>query len=304
MRAFHVLSTRPSQTYYERGGGLRFQMEDFEILTLMLSALEWRRHNGPITLYADAAGAEYFSALGLSALWDGGIDTNTLEKSDLNTSFDVFWASGRTAALVSERAPCALLDMDLIVWRNIDSLIRASFMAIHSESLDFDVYVPKEHLHTPPGYVWGDWDWSVSPLNAALVYFGRDDILETCLREGLNYLHGNLIEREYVWPAHAVFVEQRLYPMCVAKLGIRTEYFLENYDGKRLADGTMNDVFTHLWVYKRRLMHDIEKRSDLCRRLSLRLLRDFPEWRGVLARIRPLAPYVKGSSTRVSLAVP
>jgi hypothetical protein len=304
MRAFHVLSTKPSQTYYRRPGGVSFELEDFELLTTVLSSLEWRRHNGSMKLYTDAAGAEYWAKLGLSAVWDEGIDTDTLEGSKVDTSFDVFWAYARTVVLKAERAPCAMLDMDLIVWRNIASLIRAPFMAVHSESLDFDVYVPKEHMNTPPGYVWDDWDWSVSPVNAALMYFGRDDVLELCLCQGLKFMHGNFLEREYAWPAHAVFVEQRLYPMCAAKLGTRIEYFLENCDGKRLADGTVNDTFTHLWVYKRRLMHDIEKRHDLCRRLTLRILRDFPEWRDVLARIQSVAPYMKDSSTSVSLAVP
>lgn len=295
MRGFHVLSTRPGDTYYHRAGGLDFALKDFELLTAVLSALEWRRHNGTIKLYADAAGAKYFANLGLSAIWDEGIDTETLERSDLDTSFNVFWAYARTVALAAERAPCVLMDMDLIVWRNLDSLIRSPFMAIHAEGLDFDVYVPKEQLGTAPGYAWGDWDWTVSPANAAVLYFGRDDVLELCRQEGLKFMHGNFRPKEYSWPAHAVFVEQRLYPMCAASLGVHAEYFLENYHGERLAGGSANDAFTHLWLYKRRLMGDEGARRDICQRLAARLLRDFPEWHHVLANIRSISPYLEST---------
>ena len=304
MKAFHVMSTAPTHTYYERPGSRNFQLEDFEILVTVLSALEWRRHNGSIKLYTDSIGAEHFAQLGLSSIWDAGIDTDTLEHCAVNTSFNVFWAYARTVALEGERCPCIMLDTDLIVWRNIDALICAKFMAIHSESLDFEVYVPKEQLHTPPGYVWDDWDWNVSPLNAALVYFGREDVREKCLHEGLRFLRGNFLAQEHGWPAHAVFVEQRLYPMCASKLGVHTEFFLRDYEGKRLSNGAVNDTFTHLWVYKRRLMRDVEERHRLCTRMAKRILRDFPSLGDTLAAIPCLNPYMKELSSGVSLTLP
>jgi hypothetical protein len=159
-------------------------------------------------------------------------------------------------------------------------------------------------LHTPPGYQWGQWDWTVSPVNAAVVYFGRDDVRESCLHEGLEYLQHNFLEHELSWPAHAVFVEQRLYPMCAARLGIQTECFLQDYQGQQLAGGSANDAFTHLWVYKRKLMRDMAERRRLCRRMASRIARDFPEVGEMLASKMPLAPYRKELSAGVSAVAP
>ena len=61
MRAFHTLRTRN-------------ELADFELFTLILSALEWRRFNGEIFLCTDTAGKNFLDAQGLSDLWDG-LDT-------------------------------------------------------------------------------------------------------------------------------------------------------------------------------------------------------------------------------------
>jgi hypothetical protein len=299
------MSTRPERTYYQRPGGRRFSMEDFEILVAILSALEWRRHNGSIKLYTDTAGAEYLDRLDLSSLWDAGVDTDTLESSTLSTNFTVFWAYARTVVLEAERAPCVMIDTDLVVWRPIRDLIRAPFMALHSEPLDDRTYVDKEKLHTPPGYVWDRrWDWTVSPTNAALMYFGRDDLRAYCTAEGLEYLRDNMMAGEDRSQAHAVFVEQRLYPMCAAELGVPTEFFLWDMAGDRLADGNVNDAFTHLWVYKRRLMKDVQERQRICVRMARRVLRDFPTMKETLASIPAIAPYVEEGFTGGPVAVP
>ena len=304
MRAFHVMSTAPARTYYRRPGGKRFSMEDFEILVAVLSALKWRQHNGSIKLYTDTTGADYLERLGLSCIWDDGVDTDTLDNSTLDTSANIFWAAGRTVALAAQRAPCVMLDTDLVVWRDIRPLLRAPFTALHREHVDGWTYVAKEKLHTPLGYVWDDWDWTVSPMNAALVHFGRDDLRARCAEAGLEFLHGNLVEGEEESQAHAVVVEQRLYPMCAAKLGVPTEFFLLDHESERLADGSPNDAFTHLWVYKQTLMKDERERRRTCLRMARRILRDFPGMRATLAAIPSLAPYFREELDDGPVAVP
>jgi hypothetical protein len=74
-----------------------------------------------------------------------------------------------------------------------------------------------------------------------------------------------------------VFVEQRLYPMCMRQRGVRARYFLRDYRGEVLADGTRNDTFTHLWMYKRRLVANPEERRRLCARMIRRIARDLPD---------------------------
>lgn len=49
MRAIHVLRTHR--------GNDAVRLAEFEVLTMALSALEWRAHNGPVTLVTDTVGA-------------------------------------------------------------------------------------------------------------------------------------------------------------------------------------------------------------------------------------------------------
>lgn len=283
MRAFHVYSLKPEATWYGRQQRVNCcRFPDFEILALILSALCWRRHNGSLRLYTDDACAQYFAARKLDGLWDDGIDTRAIASTPLETDFTTFWAYARTIALAHERAPCCMLDMDMIVWKPIASLIRSEFMAIHSEPLSFPVYVPREQLSTPPNYRWEDWDWTILPCNAALMYFGDDGARSYCAEQGLRYMHGNFVREGAGLPVYAVFVEQRLYPMCVHRSGLEAKYFLRDYASETLADGKPNDTFTHLWIYKRHLVQDPEARHALCMRMIERILRDFPEFRGSL----------------------
>jgi hypothetical protein len=286
MRAFHVYSLRPEATWYGRDQRVgRCNFADFELLALILSALCWRRHNGSVRLYTDDACADYFAARHLDTLWDDGIDTHALATTTIETSFTTFWAYARTIALAHERAPCVMLDMDMIVWKPIASLIRSDFMAIHSEPLSFPVYVPRSQLATPAGYRWEDWDWTVLPCNASLMYFGHDGARRYCAEQGLRFMHGNFVEETAELPVYAVFVEQRLYPMCVRKSGVMTRYFLRDYASELLADGTPNDTFTHLWLYKRHLVADHEARQTLCVRMIKRIAREFPDFQGMLFRL-------------------
>lgn len=122
MRAFHVVSTRPRTTYYlDRSADFNYQQADFEVLTIVLSALEWRRHNGPVRLFTDLVGHVFYDQLGLLDVWDDGVDTDCLEQFTGSVNAAVFWSFGKILALRQAEAPCCLLDTDLIVWQNLDA---------------------------------------------------------------------------------------------------------------------------------------------------------------------------------------
>src|SRR5512147_817279 len=153
MKAVHVNSTLPCVPYLGRvKQGDSYHVEDFELLTTILSAAAWRRFNGSIKLYTDKVGKDYYQRLGMTDLWDSGIDTSVLESLDPSINHDVFWTAGRTAVLKEEETPFFSLDTDLIVWGRIAGLITSDFMALHPEPLRHGVYKPIGELQTPPGY--------------------------------------------------------------------------------------------------------------------------------------------------------
>jgi hypothetical protein len=57
MNAFHTNWTEP---FFARNPGRAYSLADYELLTIVLSALEWRRHNGSIRMITGPAGADYY----------------------------------------------------------------------------------------------------------------------------------------------------------------------------------------------------------------------------------------------------
>ncbi|MFL6077525.1 MAG: hypothetical protein ACJ73S_29535 [Mycobacteriales bacterium] len=299
MKAIHVNSTLPSVPYLGRVKGPDgYQVEDFELLTTILSAAAWRRFNGPVKLYTDRVGEAYYRRLGMAELWDGGIDTATLESLPPSIGHDVFWTAGRVAAIGAEATPFVTLDTDLVVWGPLDDLITSEFMALHPEPLRHGVYQPRSELSTPPGYVWEEWDWEASPCNGALTYFADDRLTKMFHAEAMAFIVGNPIRREAVTrlPVHDVFVAQRLLPMCALRLGIQPAYFLDwprpERDSERMAGGGKNRMFTHVWAYKDALKADPEVRESFCRQCVARIRADYPELAGMLRHLPSIRGYL------------
>lgn len=299
MKAIHVNSTLPSVPYLGRSKGPGgYQVEDFELLTTILSAAAWRRFNGPIKLYTDRVGEAYYRRLGMTELWDGGIDTDVLESLPSSINHNVFWTAGRVAALRTEAAPFACLDTDLVVWGPLDGLITSDFMALHPEPLHHGVYQPRGELSTPAGYVWEEWDWEASPCNAALMYFADDRLTELFHTKAMDLIVGNPARREAVsrLPVHDVFVAQRLLPMCALRLGVKPAYFLDwprpERNSETMAGGGKNELVTHVWAYKDALKSDEDRRESFCRQCVARVRTDYPELTGMLRNIPSIARYL------------
>ncbi len=96
LKAFHITHTRP---YHDQGA--TFHIEDFELLTTILSALQWRRKNGSIRLYTDSVGKEYYEREQMTFIWDEGINTQVLENIKETIDFSIFL--GGRKAFCSER---------------------------------------------------------------------------------------------------------------------------------------------------------------------------------------------------------
>ena len=73
IEAFHsnwtapFLRANPNKNYY---------IDDFEILTTIISALKWRENNGSIKMITDDIAADYYKKLGIDTIWDLGIDVS------------------------------------------------------------------------------------------------------------------------------------------------------------------------------------------------------------------------------------
>ncbi|MCD9195281.1 DUF6734 family protein [Streptomyces albireticuli] len=298
MKAIHVLSTRPTTNYYvSRADGSPYRQEDFEVLTTILSALEWRRHNGVIRLYTDAAGRDFYDRLELLDLWDGGVDTELLESASRAINCGVFWSFGKIVALRQEEAPCCVMDIDLVVWAGIQQLVTAEVMSLHEESLGFAAYVGRDRLVAPPGFDWSGLDWSVTPCSAALLLFAENTFKNAYADRALSFMEGNPVrsEPEGALPTYPIFAEQRLLPMCAKAYGVRIGSFLRDFTGVELWSGRKNTTFTHLWNAKTLLHNNPDKRRELCARYAHRVGQDYPDVAEALARSRLLREHFRAA---------
>ena len=89
LRALHSNWTRP---FFGRSPDRPYAIEPFELLTTALSALAWRRENGPIRMICDSKAQQYYDSLGLSFLWDEGVHP-LLDAIPADVNPMAFWAS-------------------------------------------------------------------------------------------------------------------------------------------------------------------------------------------------------------------
>ncbi|MCR5833899.1 MAG: hypothetical protein K6G55_04535 [Selenomonadaceae bacterium] len=263
MNAFHTLRVR--------GKNEDFTLPDFELFTLVLSALEWRKHNGFIKLVTDSIGEKYLYKCGLSEVWD---KTEVIldEIDTLGINEDMFWAGAKIYALSRQDAPSVMIDLDFILWKamEFDDYGR-DIAVIHREDIYEPVYPPKNFFLFRDDWHLPNWlDWSVRPCNGALVYFGSPRFMREYTHFALEFMQKAKDTGDRL--SYMVFIEQRWMAMCAEHLGLTIHEFstLEGlFDGKQ-------KYFTHVWGYKQRLRDNPKEAADYCRKCVGRLRHDFP----------------------------
>lgn len=248
LTAFHVLLTAPWRYW---NPGKPFWMHDTALLTARLSALLWRKYNGPVYLMTDDEGAAYFRERKLDTAYNGILPI--LDGRNFGISPKKFWAAGKIQALTKMKAPCILLDMDMIVWRPLD-LKGCSLAVTHSEHIIRQFYPELSFFKMSRAYEFPkEWDENAEPLNTSLLYIKEDWFREYYTDESIRFMQ---YERET--PDDGVrcmvFAEQRILGMCAEAKGIMPRLFL-NYEDPLEKQSLM----THVWSAKRIL----QKSNDL-----------------------------------------
>lgn len=238
--AFHVLWTKPVAI-----NGKCFSMNDAEILTMMVSALMWQKHNGSIKLYTDNAGYAFIRSMELSALWDGGIDTELLENNDYPIDPEIFWAAGKLIALEAQACPCVMLDTDLIVTQSILHLLEpTAITALHSEALNPEVYLSPLLLKKPLEFHFPkDYNWNVLPSNTAFLYINNESFRNFYMNESKRFMFQNM-EKPTEMVSQMVFAEQRLLSICADRQQLPISHLLAD------PFSLSNSSVIHLWGFK------------------------------------------------------
>ena len=264
MRAFHTLRTKN-----------KLELADFEIFTLILSALEWQRHNGEIFLYTDAAGKTFLNDAGLSDLWNG-VDTSLDEMDSLGIDENIFWAGAKLFALSKQPLPCVMIDLDFIVWQPLEfAALENKIGVIHRESRDLPCYPDENYFRFKNFSLPAELNWSLEPCNAALVYFGEKNFVRRYVEFAFEFMRAATPFAELKgWDLlpYMVFVEQRWLAMCAELCDVEIKSFsdlTELFGAQK--------TFTHIWGHKQIFREDKSAAEKFCRDCAGRIAHDFPE---------------------------
>ena len=283
IEAFHSNWTAP----FLRANPKNYYIDDFEILTTIISALKWRENNGSIKMITDDIAADYYKKLGIDTIWDLGIDVS-LNKINNDIDSNIFWAAGKIYALKGQKSPCVMIDTDFIVWDNIENLLlQSEISVIHKEKIISSVYPNKDYFNMNNNYLFDEnFDWSVLPSNTAFAYISNNEFKDYYTSESIKFMKNVINNNDKI--TNMVFAEQRLLSMCAERKKIKIneimtleELFNEN-----------QKLFTHTWGYKQEIRNDFKKRKDFCIRCIKRIFKDYPEYKEVIMDIKELKEYL------------
>lgn len=282
MNGFYSIWSKP---YLKQKNTKEYFMQDFERLTLLLSAEEWKKHNGSVQMIADRQAAAFLEKMGLVPVFNDGIK---IMEVDERINQEVFWAAGKLEALKMVQTPIAMIDLDLIVWKPLEDFFRAQDVCvIHEEPLREEIYPGREFFHMKREYQFApDLDWSVLPCNTALLYIRDEKLKDQYVAEAMHFMTGCAEEHENL--CHMVFAEQRLLPMCAAKAHQRVTPFVP-----AMEELDLQEVFTHIWGHKNVLRFNYDERERFCIRCLRRLKEDAPKAYMIAAGWEDMQDYIR-----------
>jgi len=307
MNAFHVF-WMPSHEKRE--------FKDYFVLTLILSAMQWKHTNqGRLTFYGDCRTVDYLEKYHLCDLWSF-CDEHTLDREIDTEHYDVsaFYTIGKFIAFLQEQGPCAMVDVDLVIWKNLDSILEGKESAFThwEQAADFSPwYCEPEKLSIRPGYKFHpQWDFTDRAANTSFIYFKNDELKEYYVKCALQYMWDNPVLVKKIENPELIFVEQRLLTMCYKELNLMNKVGPifdivwdagkgEFINGPKMQQGwpffewDNKCIATHIWNAKQAIDQNESYRNYMCcRAVELILALDHKLY-DTLAGIESVQKYLK-----------
>lgn len=277
-----------------RGSGEVLRTE--ELITMVLSALTWRRFHGPITLFADSRTVDF---LGEREMLDIYHEVRTAEIDAIDPrqfSPELYFNLSKLVALRASTAPVAVIDLDLFLRRPLPRIGPNDFVFAHYELPNSAAYPPLSQLPNPNRVEFPGWQDSSLVCNTALAAFGSQRHLDDFLDLAMAYIAGNNQDAPVDHVARLLFAEQRLAPYTAHRNGVELTPLSDSaWDNRqfRWGRGEPGPAFHHTW-HRKRLFPSDRTRDRYCVRLVRELLATFPEAERLLAADPALARYLAG----------
>lgn len=212
-------------------------MPDWELAMLVLSALEWRKHNGPIHIAANRPFLDYLSKEGLLFLYDQQIEIEV--PSCVNQK--VFWAAIKLYAYKAMPIGTWFVDTDCSVGYALPS---------------FNAKVVAAHFDEATGYLEGV--TSLHGLNACILCFNDIELKDRYTSRAISYMETWQDGVNYSDYGFMVYAEQT---MLLQEAGSDYALLMPDFPDKV-------ERITHVWANKRLYQSSESARNDFLRRIE------------------------------------
>lgn len=281
MNGFYSIWSRP---YLNNTKEKEFWMHDYDILTMVLSNEMWKKHNGKTMIIADKEALSYLDSKNLLELFDNGHLELEVDKT---IDSHMFWAAGKLFALKMLKEPTVMIDLDLIIWKNIDNMLFDSdILVIHREENSPNIYPDFELFELKDGYnLPKDFDKEVLPCNTALLYVKDIEFLNKYCDQAIEFMNNCVSTGDNL--NRMVFAEQRLISIMAKKYNkeIKSVFPLASDIG-------VQDYFTHVWGHKNILKYNYEERKNFCLKIMKRLYDEFPDTYTKMSKMYEMQEYL------------
>ena len=234
MIGIHTISTKP-----KRGEISYVHLKKYELMTLILSCLYWKKFEGTIKLYCDTPFFDYISDLGLLWLWDE-VDTHTIDNFSLEINPDLYWAFTKMYVNSLQTTPFCNMDLDFFSRHKID-FQGYDLVASHIEISDKIEYFYPNYIYGLPN----------KSFNVCFLYVSDLETYQQYYDFALNFALNNNERKEGSHRASLMtFVEQRLlYKFFENK---KTKVIEDHLYDSNIPDflGERKYEYFHLWNLK------------------------------------------------------
>lgn len=293
LKGFHSYWTKPQLV--KRG---KITMQDFEILTMALSACVFRRLGYPMTLITDTKGAQFMQKIGVLQCYDN-VYTTLDRLTGVNPS--IFFAAGKNLAYEMMTTPCVSIDLDAVVWRMPEfDEFNTDLVVLHEDFIEWDCYHSSKELYGELGFKSDLWNWGVRPFNVAVLLFNNSYLRTayTSLSQMFMENYSRFYSRDYLqeqskdivkYGRHPrvfeqIFAEQQLLAMIANRMKAKV-CTISSID--KATDHLMsNPLVTHLWGIKTVYRSNMEVKDALVTGLLNTLGKNYPETRRLCNYVR------------------
>ncbi len=142
MHGIHTFSTAPFRYGRDVWGGaakqdMNFSLPEYLFITLVLSALQWRKTNGPITLFTDDILYRFLEERGALGCWDNiSLELNNLDEELQGIDHAVYWAASKFYCYTKMVVPFVCIDTDLIMMKTLQIKPGTDLLVSHYESVE------------------------------------------------------------------------------------------------------------------------------------------------------------------------